>query len=314
MYIATFSPLNTLTYGTYVDQTEDLVLNDMILLGDGGWRSPAPPTATSRRTNAAGDEDCTNNSLPGAGQPTRLAPKARLASSPTTPRASSASSIRLLPDRGSFDLLNRFGGDGNDGFHGMLELSGFLYVGGRTSSTNVDLEAPDDAGLHSRPPFNANSGGTDGLLGRVPLVGGAWRATYYGGTGDEVINCLAPFLEGVFIFGTTASDDDSLPVTNIGSRHLRRPHPQRWRPPVALGHLLRHLQQPLDDFLFGTYIGGASNDYLGDTGDPRGANHLFSNSANLWLGTTVHSGNATPITPTSIGGGGSLRPRQDSGR
>ena len=60
----------------------------------------------------------------------------------------------------------------------------------------------------------------------------------------------------------------------------------------------------LDDFLFGTYIGGASNDYLGDTGDPRGANHLFANSGNLWLGTTTHSGNGSAISPPSVGGGG----------
>ena len=116
----------------------------------------------------------------------------------------------------TFDLLNRMGGNGNDGFHGILELSGFLYAGGRTTSTDVLLTAGADPGFAPVAPFNADSGGIDGLLGRVPLGGNAWRGLYFGGTGNEVINNLAPFLEGVFIFGSTTSIDDSLPTSNIG--------------------------------------------------------------------------------------------------
>ena len=186
-------------------------LNDLIRLTDGRLAFAGTADCDESAPDGTGDEDCTNNGLP-----------ALVAQPPTnvqgTPGVATNNTDAIIgivnPAGGAFPLLNRIGGDGNDGFHGMLELSGFLYVGGRTSSTNVDLESPDDAGF--TPTFAANAGGTDGLLGRVPLSGGAWRATYYGGTGDEVINCLAPFLEGVFVFGTTASDDDSLPTSNVG--------------------------------------------------------------------------------------------------
>ena len=176
-----------------------------------GWRSPAPPIATSQPPTAPATRTAPTTAF------RRWSPN-RLRTYRETPGVATNNTDAILgiinPAGGAFPLLNRIGGDGNDGFHGMLELSGFLYVGGRTSSTNVDLESPDDGTF--TPTFAANAGGTDGLLGRVPLGGGAWRATYFGGTGDEVINCLAPFLEGVFIFGTTASDDDSLPTSNVG--------------------------------------------------------------------------------------------------
>ncbi len=37
------------------------------------------------------------------------------------------------------------------------------------------------------------------------------------------------------------------------------------------------------------------NDHLGDTGAPRGANHLWTNGANMYLGTTMHSATRSPI-------------------
>ena len=58
----------------------------------------------------------------------------------------------------------------------------------------------------------------------------------------------------------------------------------------------------LDRLVFSTFIGGAHNDYLGDTGDPRGSNHLFATSEFLWLGNTVHSGTGT-LAPAVVSGG-----------
>ena len=57
----------------------------------------------------------------------------------------------------------------------------------------------------------------------------------------------------------------------------------------------------LSSLTYGTYMGGSENDYLGDTGAPRGANHLWVNGANVYVGTTTHS---ATHSPTLVGGGG----------
>ena len=54
MYLARFTGFTTLTYGTYVDQDEDIQLNDMILLGDGR-------IAFSGAADCGDDDDCTDN-------------------------------------------------------------------------------------------------------------------------------------------------------------------------------------------------------------------------------------------------------------
>ena len=51
----------------------------------------------------------------------------------------------------------------------------------------------------------------------------------------------------------------------------------------------------LDALLYGTYMGGSQNDYLGETGAPRGSNHLWVNNANVYLGTTTHSATHLPV-------------------
>ena len=53
--------------------------------------------------------------------------------------------------------------------------------------------------------------------------------------------------------------------------------------------------------VYGTYIGGEENDYLGDTGSPRGSNHLWVNGANVYVGTTTHN---AAHTPAIVGNGG----------
>lgn len=56
----------------------------------------------------------------------------------------------------------------------------------------------------------------------------------------------------------------------------------------------------LTSLIYGTYIGGNQDDYLGETGDPRGANHLWVNGANIYCGTTTHSASHNP---TIVSGG-----------
>ena len=94
MYIATFSPFNVLTYGTYVDQTEDFVLNDLIRVDHGRLAFAGTADCDESAPDGTGDEDCTNNGFPAlVVQPPPTA-QGTPASPPTTPTPSSASSTR----------------------------------------------------------------------------------------------------------------------------------------------------------------------------------------------------------------------------
>ena len=83
MYMARFTGFTTLNYGTYVDQDEDVVLNDMIILGDGR-------IAFSGAADCGADEDCTDNELHNPGQ--RLRRQRRCGVALTRSRVSSAPS------------------------------------------------------------------------------------------------------------------------------------------------------------------------------------------------------------------------------
>lgn len=52
---------------------------------------------------------------------------------------------------------------------------------------------------------------------------------------------------------------------------------------------------------------GSQDDYLGNVGVPRGANHLFVNGSNIYVGTTTHS---VSHTPAESGGGFPLTTNQ----
>ncbi len=237
MYIATFSPLNTL----------DL---RHLRRSDRGPRPQRPDRAGRRQAGvrrhrrlrrvgpglATGDEDCTNNGFPALvvndldvqGSTGRRHQQHR------------RHPWHHQPGRGRVQLLNRIGGDGNDGFHGMLELSGFLYVGGRTNSTDVDLESPGRCRLHSVRSTPTRVAPT-GCSAEFPwtVAPGAAPTTAAPATRSST---ASPRSSKVSSSSDHASDDDSLPTTNIGDRYVHRPDPQRWRH-SAPGHLLRHLQR-----------------------------------------------------------------------
>jgi hypothetical protein len=306
MYIATFSNYSTLTYGTYVDATEDVSINDLIVLSGGNLAFAGTADCDEApNTSATGDGDCTNNNLNnGAG----LVAQPAGANSATVNTNGSEAIVGVLNPAAvatpsAYLVLNLIGGNNHDEFNGLLSLSGFLYAAGRTDSTNIDLEVNDGPFTpDSNPDLSTNAGGFDALVGRIPLAGNAWRGTYYGGTGDDLVNSVAAFLDGVFLFGSTTSTDDSLPTSNIGAgTFIDATHNEGDTPPFDI--FFATFNGALDNFLFGTYIGGPRNDYLGETGTPRGANHIFSNSSNLWVGTTIHSGNPpSSINPDVIGG------------
>lgn len=99
------------------------------------------------------------------------------------------------------------------------------FVGSTASDAGGSFDINTVDNTHS--PFQgSNAGGDDAIIGRIPLSadGGAsagdgdeWIASFFGGTGDDLANALSSFAEGVFIYGTTASSNNSLSTMNLAA-------------------------------------------------------------------------------------------------
>ena len=109
-------------------------------------------------------------------------------------------------------------------------------------------------------------------------------------------NCAGDPTTIVLVFGSTSG---SVPSQNIGSDPFFDSS-NNGGIDIFFAGFKSDLTAPLQ---FGTNMGGSSNDYLGSTGVPRGANHLWVNGANVYVGTTVHSSVAS-TSPALVGGGG----------
>ena len=300
-YIAKFTSLNMFFFGTYVDGLEDVVLNDVVVLGNSPTGRVSFVGQVYCGSVADQDGDCSDDSFPAL-----VNGFGATADFVTAPTNSSQAFVGTLNGTGTaFDMLARIGGSFDDAFHAILELNGRLYVGGRTNSANLDLEIPDDAGFV--PAYAVKNTDFDAVVGWLlpdgAAAGGTWHATFYGGTGIDLVNCLSAFLDGVFLYGSTTSPGMSLPTQDIGVGGFFNDTFQGGdTPPIDI--FFATFEGALQQQIFGTYIGGPRNDYLGQTGDPRGSNHMFSNNSNLWLGTTIHSGdgNATnnATLPTNV--------------
>ena len=190
-------------------------------------------------------------------------------------------------------MLNRIGGTGNDFFHGLLALSGFLYIGGSTNSATAASISNAGRCRAFTPVRHHQCGPLRRPARKVPfdrqrLARHLLRRHRYR---SHQLPCRVP-AKGSSSSARRLRTDLAGADLNIGNGTFIDAHHQRRQ---GLRHPASTCSSPpstttLELLLFGTYIGGAHNDYLGDTGDPRGSNHLFSNSSNLWLGTTtVHS-------------------------
>ena len=133
------------------------MLNDMIILGDGR-------IAFSGAADCGADEDCTDNGFTtlvndfgvngGVGGTNEI-----------------EGIVGVIGLAGSFAQLSRIGGEGQDVFNGMLDLNGFLYLTGRTSSTTLNLNSPDEGVAFN--PYDPTYGGglSDAIVARVPYSG-----------------------------------------------------------------------------------------------------------------------------------------------
>ncbi|MBL7777910.1 MAG: tandem-95 repeat protein, partial [Chitinophagales bacterium] len=279
MYIAKFTNFNTLTFGTYVGGSAAEQLNDIAIFSDGaiafsGFTASTtatfPGLVNGASSGVSGNQDGVVGVIPSSG--------------------------------GTFSMLSRIGGSDADDFYGIaIDPFDTLYITGFTSSTNFPL----GIGASATTRFdNTHNGGQDGILCKIPrsgFTGGTdpWMATYFGGSGNDRGNTLRTYTPyAAMIFGETGSGTGSFPCKNINdggafydSTYNGGTWDIFW---MVLGTDLRQ-------HYYSTYVGGAQNDYLGNTGTPKGSNQFVVEGDSLIvLGTTTHSTH-TNIEPVVLG-------------
>ncbi|MEQ1860175.1 MAG: isopeptide-forming domain-containing fimbrial protein, partial [Chthoniobacteraceae bacterium] len=190
----------------------------------------------------------------------------------------------------AFDVFSYLGGTSDEGTTGnntaaavVTAVNGGFWVGGNTASNNL----PGTAGSAQ----TANGGGTsDSFASYIPINGSAgtgFRSTYLGGGGNELIGGIAydPLRDRLFLFGTTTG---SFPTVDTVPTSI-------YYDSTFGGGTLDIFIATFDGALltkpYATYIGGAQNDYLGDTGRLLGQGHVTYSPVTdqVYLATTVHS-------------------------
>ncbi len=274
MYIAKFSSYHTLDWGTYVGGTGDDVFNDLEVLNDGRVAFAGFGTGTLTEVNSAAGRS-TNSDNDGI--------------------------LGVLNNTGSaFLYLDEIGGSGNDRLFDVEVVGDTLYWTGAVSSGFP----VSSSGVYDMS-FN---GSTDVIVGKVFDAGGtgSYAATYYGtshadlGNGIRLVSqtdCDGNQSVFLLVFGTVSGS--GLPVLNInGEPFYRATYTSGGNSGTDM--FFAAFNSSLSTLKFGTYMGGNQDDYLGATGVPRGANHLWVNNADVFLGTTTHS---ATHNPTLVSGG-----------
>ena len=182
----------------------------------------------------------------------------------------------------AFDVFSLLGGSGTEGTSATSSASVLIvasntgyWVAGNTASTDL----PGTAG-----------GVNDSFLSFIPINGSAgpgFQSSYNGGAGNEITGGIGydAFRDRVFVFGTTTG---SFPTTDTA--------------PTSIYFDNTFGGGTYDIFIatftgnvairdYATYIGGAGNDYLGNTGVLLGTGHVTYSAATdqVYLATTVHS-------------------------
>ncbi|MFN0110869.1 MAG: SdrD B-like domain-containing protein [Blastocatellia bacterium] len=273
-YIARFSTLSTLTYGTYVGGAANEAVNDIEVQPDGrvvfiGTSNSALAEVNGAAASSAGAD---NDFM-----------------------------IGLLNNAGTaFDYLDKIGGIAADRGYDAEVYNGKIYFTGVSGSATF----PVTAGAFD----TTINGTTDAIAGVVDLAGGSanYKASFYGGSGGSTLGngiklltkspCIAGSLNDpvVLLFGTSSSSN--LPLRNVNAE----PFYSATRS-GGLDIFFAGFSTDLTQVKYATYLGGTADDYLGNTGAPAGANHLwFDDIGNIFLGTTTHSGTHTPAL--AVGG------------
>ncbi len=276
MYIAKFNNTNTLVWGTYVGGPAEETFNDLEVFSDGrvaftGWG---------------------NNTTAGF-------PAVNPASSGSNSTADTDGLMGVLNSSATaYNYAEEVGGSGNDRINDIEIINGIMAWTGSVSSG-----FPTSSGAYD----TSHNGGTDVVVGTVSTSGGAasYKATFFGGGGNDIgsglqkvsqTKCDGSETSFLLVFGTTAANATGIPTVNINNEPFYSATNQG-----GLDIFFAAFNESMTTLQYATNMGGQYNDYLGDTGDPRGANHLWVKGANVYVGTTTHS--ATHI-PALVGGGG----------
>ena len=274
MYIAKFTNYHTLSWGTYVGGSGDETFNDLEVFGDGRVAFAGNGTGSLTEHNSAAGRS-TGNDLDGI--------------------------IGVLNSTGTaFNYLDEIGGDNDDRINDVEIVGSTLYWTGQAADG-----FPVTAGVYDN---SYNGGSSDVIVGKVSDVGGSgsYAATYYGTSSTDLGNGIRLVSETdcegnqtvfLLVFGTVGGS--GMPTQNIGSDPF---YNSSFTPGGTSGvdMFFAGFTNSLNTLLYGTYMGGNQDDYLGATGSPRGSNHLWVNNANVYLGTTTHS---ATHSPTLISGG-----------
>lgn len=270
-YLAKFSSLNSLDWGTYVGGAGNETFNDLEILQDGRVAFCGYTTGTFTLTNSTGNSGSGEDGVIGV----------------------------LKSTCSSYDYLDRIGGSGNDRFYDVEIVGENLYFSGSGASG-----FPTSAGAYDE---TFNGGSSDAVIGTVSTSGGSasYKATYYGSSGKDfgdgirlVTKTGCPTSETLILaFGTVGAS--GMPTMNVKDESFFN---SDFTPGgnSGLDMFFSGFTEDLSTLKYGTYMGGSQDDYLGATGDPRGANQLWVNGTNAYVGTTTHS---SSHTPTILSGG-----------
>ncbi|MBK9271542.1 MAG: T9SS type A sorting domain-containing protein [Saprospiraceae bacterium] len=277
-FMMKFSPLNTMNWGTYLGGTGNDVFNDLAVFPDGRVAFTGWGTSTLSEVNGAATTRSTGGNNDGF--------------------------LGILSANGTSMLfLDEMGGANNDRLFDVEVYDDYLYyVGAVGSGFPVSASGVYDA--------TYNGGTTDALIGRYRIDGTQYRSTFFGSTNpNNSIVELANALKQVtpvscpgdtvqtflLVWGTI--NGSGMPVKNLNGEPFYDPTHNGGTDMFFAG-----FTQTLDTLIYSTYIGGTNNDYLGDIGEPKGSNHLFVYGSDIYVGTTIHSTQAS-TSPNIIGGG-----------
>ena len=274
MYIAKFDSLKIMRWGTYVGGSGNEVFNDLEVLSDGRVAFVGFGTLTLTEVNSAAGSSV-NSDNDGI--------------------------LGVLNNTGTaFNYLDEIGGSGNDRIFDVEVVGDTLYWTGSVSS-GFPVSA---SGVYDI----SQNGSTDVVVGKVSDTGGSasYKATFYGtssadlGNGIRLVtqtDCDGNQSVFLLVFGTVSGS--GLPTLNInGEPFYRATYTSGGSSGTDM--FFAAFNSALSTLKFATYMGGNQDDYLGATGDPRGANHLWVNNADVFLGTTTHS---ATHSPTLVAGG-----------
>ncbi|MEP7273410.1 MAG: hypothetical protein ABI882_18060, partial [Acidobacteriota bacterium] len=269
-YIGKFTTLSTLNFGTYVGGSANELVNDIEILADNSIVFIGTTNSAITEVNSAATSGALDDVLLGVLNSTGTA----------------------------FTYLDKFGGAGDDRGYDTDSFNGKIYftgVGGTGFPTSSDA-------------FDTTFSGTsNAIVGAVDVTGGSanFKATYYGGNNATLGNSLklltsSPCFTGSFanpivmVFGSSSSTDLITRNVNLEAFYDGS---NNGGLDVIFGGFTSDMRQ----LIYATYMGGTDNDYLGDTGVPRGANNLwYDGVSNLFVGTTTHS---LTHSPTLASGG-----------